>query len=152
MIRIVIDTNVLVSGFISLAKGFEQAHSRRIFQAIRDEIVTPLTSLLAIEELEEVMNRPHLVKRHSKTPDQIAESIDDFSRLCTFVPLDIPIARVSEDPDDDIFLAIAVAGEADAVISGDPHLLSLKEFHGIPIVSPKTFVDTFLANGSSSVS
>jgi putative PIN family toxin of toxin-antitoxin system len=144
MIRIVIDTNVLVSGFISLAKGFEQAYSRRILQAVRDDIAIPLTSFAALEELEAVMNRPHIVKRHGKTPDQVAESIDEFSRLCRFVPTEIAVTAVEDDPEDDLFLTIAIAGKANAIISGDPHLLKLREFRGIPIMSPKAFVDMFL--------
>ena len=40
------------------------------------------------------------------------------------------------DPDDDIVLATAVAGGADAIVSGDAHLLGIGEFRGIPIVTP----------------
>lgn len=43
---------------------------------------------------------------------------------------------VLADPDDDIVLATAVAGDADAIGSGDAHLLGIGEFRGMPIVTP----------------
>jgi putative PIN family toxin of toxin-antitoxin system len=130
MIRVVADTNVVVSAFIGMAKDFQEAYPRRIFQAI--------------EELEEVMNRPHVAKRHRKNPDEVAQDINRFSRLCEFVINEEPVNVVEDDPDDNVFLAIAKSGHADFIISGDPHLLDLQEFEGIPIITPKRFVDTFL--------
>jgi putative PIN family toxin of toxin-antitoxin system len=148
MIRIVMDTNVIVSAFIGMAKEYQDAYPRRIFQAIEDELVLPLTSVAAIEELEEVLNRPHIAKRHRKTTDEVAQDIDRFTRLCEFVIDEISVTIVEEDPDDDLFLAIAKTGQAQVVISGDVHLLDLKEFHDIPIMTPKQFVDAFLPTTS----
>lgn len=47
---------------------------------------------------------------------------------------------ITADPTDNRFLECAVAGHADAVISGDRHLLRLKQFRGIPIVPPAAFL------------
>jgi predicted nucleic acid-binding protein len=44
------------------------------------------------------------------------------------------------DPDDDIVLATAVGGSADAIVSGDAHLLGIGEFRGIPIMTPAAAV------------
>ena len=55
------------------------------------------------------------------------------------VPTDIgPV--ILADPDDDIVLATAVAGGADAIVSGDAHLLGIGEFRGMPIVTPAAAV------------
>ena len=43
---------------------------------------------------------------------------------------------VIDDPDDDAVLACAVAATADLVVSGDPHLLKLEAYQGVPIVTP----------------
>jgi len=40
------------------------------------------------------------------------------------------------DPDDNIVLATAVAGDAAAIVSGDAHLLEIGEFQGIPVITP----------------
>jgi uncharacterized protein len=48
-------------------------------------------------------------------------------------PLPQPVCR---DPDDDAVLALAVAAQADVMISGDEDLLSLQSFEGIPILNP----------------
>ena len=50
------------------------------------------------------------------------------------------IAVIAADPSDDMVLACAVAGKADYIVSGDPHLLDLGEYEGIRIVSPAVFV------------
>jgi putative PIN family toxin of toxin-antitoxin system len=52
-----------------------------------------------------------------------------------------PIERtaVCRDPKDDIFLSVALAGRADALVTGDSDLLSLGPFRGIPILTPAEF-------------
>jgi predicted nucleic acid-binding protein len=49
--------------------------------------------------------------------------------------------RINKDPTDNKFLACAMEGKADFIVSRDPHLRNLKEFHGIEIVDVKTFVE-----------
>lgn len=49
----------------------------------------------------------------------------------------------SADPDDNMILELAVASHADCIISGDPHLLTLHPFGGIPILSPSDFLNQF---------
>ncbi len=47
----------------------------------------------------------------------------------------------SRDPDDDIFLACALEGNADYLVSGNSHLLEIKYYYGTQIVSPRQFLD-----------
>lgn len=54
------------------------------------------------------------------------------------VPLAKPVCR---DPDDDWVLAAAVAGRAEMVVSGDKDLLSLKKYQGVPILTPRQFIE-----------
>jgi len=49
------------------------------------------------------------------------------------------INAIKEDPEDNKILAAAVAGKADYIISGDAHLLGLKSYEGIEIVTPNGF-------------
>ena len=50
------------------------------------------------------------------------------------------LARVSADPDDDKFLAVAVAGAAGYVVSGDKHLLAVGGWHGIRVLKPRALL------------
>ena len=50
------------------------------------------------------------------------------------------VAQIEDDPDDNKFLECAVAGGAEYVVSGDPHLLALRQFRGIQILSPAAFL------------
>jgi putative PIN family toxin of toxin-antitoxin system len=60
--------------------------------------------------------------------------------------IDLPDVQVSSDPDDDKFLATAVAGLADYLVTGDVgDLLSLREYKGVKIVSPREFVSSLKA-------
>ncbi|MCF7993431.1 MAG: hypothetical protein K9L88_01135 [Chromatiaceae bacterium] len=54
-------------------------------------------------------------------------------------PAAVPVV-VPDDPDDDAIVAAAVTGRADLIVSGDRHLLTLKEHQGIAIVRPRDFL------------
>ena len=75
----------------------------------------------------------------------------DIDRLKNFVNLHAHILQplesvdVCRDASDNAILECALAGRVDAIITGDKDLLVLDPFHGIPIVSPKAFINRFLA-------
>ena len=50
-------------------------------------------------------------------------------------------AAVSQDPDNEKYLAAAVQGRATFVVTGDPHLLAVSQYEGVRIVSPRAFLD-----------
>jgi uncharacterized protein len=52
--------------------------------------------------------------------------------------------QVCNDPDDDKFLACAIAGKCKLIISGDKHLLQASGFKGINIIKPRNFIDNYL--------
>jgi predicted nucleic acid-binding protein len=49
------------------------------------------------------------------------------------------LTAISEDADDNVFLAGAIAGDADYLVSGDDHLLALEAFRGVEICTPAKF-------------
>jgi uncharacterized protein len=65
--------------------------------------------------------------------------LDELIELATWCP-DVAIEPICRDPDYDKFLALAVTGGADAIISGDKDLLDLRVFDGIPIMTPAAFM------------
>ncbi len=73
-------------------------------------------------------------------PDKTVTPLHEGHHTLRVEP-DKALRIVERDPDDDMFLACAVAAKADAVISGDRHLLSLGCFRAIPILTPAELLD-----------
>jgi putative PIN family toxin of toxin-antitoxin system len=97
-----------------------------------------------MEELEEVLKREEVAAFHQRTPEQIEQIVDALTTVSEFVAGQGSVNVVVEDHDDDKFLAVALEGRADYIISGDRHLFGLGRFQGIPILLPRAFVDTVL--------
>jgi hypothetical protein len=74
-------------------------------------------------------------------PNPLIELITINSTIITPKPLKKPI---SQDPDDDKFIACAVSGKADYSVSGDKHLLDIALYQGINILSPSRFIERSL--------
>ena len=86
------------------------------------------------------MKYSHIKKLHNLSELEIEEVVERIERLSTVVHIRKKVRGVSSDPDDEKFLECAVNAEADYLISGDKHLLKLKKYQGIQILSPATFV------------
>ena len=136
MHRVVIDTNVLISGIIQRS-GFPF----KVVKLWEDEALVLITSPATIEEAGRVLNYPKIRKKYKLTDDDIKCSITNLLRYSIIVDDPPEINAIKEDPEDNKILAAAVAGKADYIISGDAHLLTLKSFRGIEIVTPKGFCE-----------
>jgi len=66
---------------------------------------------------------------------------EDVILLAQFVAGDYELEGVSVDADDDKYFAAAVEGRATMIVTGDPDLLTVKEFRGIRIATPRDFLD-----------
>lgn len=93
------------------------------------------TSRALLQELSEKL-RIQCGANPSELP--LLQVYEDEAKLVDPAPLP---ETVSRDPDDDEVLAVAVAAEADAILTGDDDLLVLKTYQGIPILSPRQFVE-----------
>ncbi|NLU49333.1 MAG: putative toxin-antitoxin system toxin component, PIN family [Syntrophomonadaceae bacterium] len=128
MTRIVMDTNVLVS-----AIGWGGLPGRILDSCIVGKIALSISTDI-IEELIDVISRPKLavVAQH---PDLEAVLLWLYGPNRLVYPQE-RLTVISDDPADNRILECAVAANADFIVSGDNHLLSLKEFRGIPILTP----------------
>lgn len=129
--RVVLDTNVLVSALVGHGKP------RRLLTKLFEghEIVS---SKQMLAELGDVLSR----RKFGFTRHQIDEFLLIMvkgSILATIV--ECP-KIIEEDPDDDVVLATALEGRAEFLVSGDKHLLSLREFRGIRIVTVREMLET----------
>lgn len=135
--RIVLDTNLLVSGIIS-----PNGAPRQLLEGVKAGRFTLCTSEALLAELLEVLRRDKFADRLSAagiTPENL---VDDLRRLAFVVsPAHIPRV-VATDPDDDQVIAAAITAEADLVASGDRRdLLPMGSFANIPIVTAREAID-----------
>ncbi len=138
MQKIVLDTNVLISGVI--ASGYSAA----ILDALRKGQIELVTSAHLLEEFGEVISRRRIARKYPQAAQE-ADALLDFLRAFASLVPGIPgPEHVSADRDDDFVLACALDGGVDFIVSGDPHLLDLKSYKNIPILSPREFVETTL--------
>ena len=133
--RLVIDTNVFVSGLISGAGS-----PARILRAVRDKRAVHVVSDPIVEEYLRVLDSPRIRKFNNITEAFIADIAAYLVYQTERVELQSRI-RMSPDPDDDVFLNTAVDGRATLLVTGDKTgLLALRSIEGIPIVSAREAV------------
>lgn len=132
--RIVLDTNVLVSGLISPSGApaqIQAAWRRGDFELV--------TSAPLLDELAEVLSYPRIRNRLGWTGEELFEFIE-FFRATAIVTSPSESLELARDPDDGRVLEAAQASHADYVVTGDNDLLDLRTFVGIPILTPAVFL------------
>ncbi len=133
--RLVIDTNVFVSGLISGAGS-----PARILRAVQAKRAVHLVSDLIVEEYLRVLDYPRIRKFRKITDAFVADIAAYLVYQTERVELQSRI-RMSRDPDDDVFLNTAVDGRATLLVTGDKtDLIALGTVEGIPIVSAREAV------------
>ncbi|MBN1765432.1 MAG: putative toxin-antitoxin system toxin component, PIN family [Sedimentisphaerales bacterium] len=132
--KVVIDTNVFVSGI------FFSGPPARILNAWQKDRIQMAVSEEIIEEYRRVL-------------EDLSATLEplDFNPVWErlFIKAELVSSYyfkepVCDDPDDDKFLACAMASKSRYVISGDKHLLKIGKFHNISIVTPRVFLDKLL--------
>jgi putative PIN family toxin of toxin-antitoxin system len=133
--RAVLDTNIIVSRYL-VAIGIPA----RIITAWRQDRFEVVVSPALLAEYERVLNYRDVRRRHHLSPEDISNEVGAFGAAALLVePEEVPAVIVA-DPADDQVLAAAVAGTADYIVSGDPHLLEVRVYRGIRILTPATFL------------
>ena len=129
--RVVLDTNILVSGTFWTGDSFE------ILRKIDDKIITLVLSEEIINEYEEVIKSEEIVGKISNKKLLINKVVEKIVMNSVIVSPKKRINIVKEDLDDNKIIECATEGNADYIISYDNHLLKLKEYEGIKIITPK---------------
>jgi len=133
-VRIVLDTNVLISGLFFGGPPF------KILEAWRDGQFELVVSPEILEEYYRVGD--NLRSRYPEVDIKpVLEFVTINAEIVSPPDLDEPICV---DPDDDKFFTCAIAGHCSVIISGDKHLLDKSGFNGISVQKPRDFVDKFL--------
>lgn len=132
--RAVVDTNILVRAVIK-----PQGSVGPVLQRLRRREYTLLLSRATLDEMVDVLHRPRLRVKYGLSESALRAVIRLVVLRSELVQPDEQVA-VCRDPKDDKFLDVALAGQADVIVSGDEDLLILDPYAGIPIVSSSQFL------------
>lgn len=138
MIRIVIDTNILVSAILT-----PEGNPAKILKFVLQGKLNLIVSPAIVEEIRQVLRYPKLVKLMKKnmiTLEEVYTFLDKMSKIAVITPGKLDIEAIPDDPSDNMVLSCAVEGDADFIISGDHHLTDLRIFQGIKIMDPAAFL------------
>jgi len=129
--KVVLDTNFLVS-----ATQWDYSVSHKLFEKLIRDNVEMFTTKEILEEFVEVLRRDFL---YSDEESKIL--IELILKFLLLVNPGKKVDAVKEDPDDNKILECALESGAEYIISYDKHLLKIKEFNGIRIITPEKFLD-----------
>ncbi len=127
--KIVLDANVIIAAFAA----------RGLCEAIMEVCLSEHQIVLSDDLLDEILRNLRLkIKIPTIIVDNIGELLREHSNISNPVPLASDVCR---DPDDIKILGLAIASNADYIVTGDKDLLVIKSFQGIPILNPRSFSD-----------
>ena len=137
MLRAVLDTNIFISSLLN-----KNGTPARLSDLWKDSQYILLSSPPILREIKTVLELPRIKTKYGLNDLDIQKLLKLIEMDAILVPgiMDVGNA-IPEDPSDHIFLSCALEGGADVIVSGDRHLLNLKKFKGIPIMSVKEFID-----------
>jgi putative PIN family toxin of toxin-antitoxin system len=134
-VRVILDTNVFVSGVFFTGPPYQ------ILKAWRNGAL----SLVISEEI---------LAEYQKVGKVLAEEFPaiDLQPILDLVTISAEIVQsqrlsepVCDDPDDDKFIACALASKSKVIVSGDKHLLKVSGFRGIRVITPREFIGGYLS-------
>lgn len=136
-LRVVMDTNVLVSGLF----GIKNSPSSKIFQTVQKQKIILVISPAILEEVADVINRKRIAKLTKMNEEDRKEFIAELIERSDVTAGKQLSQIVGRDLKDTKFLACGVEGKANYIITGDEDLWVLKEYEGIKILKPREFVE-----------
>lgn len=131
MLKVTLDTNVLVSG------TFWEGEAFKIIQFIEQKKIQCYLSKAILEEYNKVLHSEEILEKVEDHHLKIKSTIIKVVEICSIVEPKTKVLAVYEDPDDNKILECALEAKVDYVVTYDEHLLKLKEFDGMKIVHPR---------------
>ena len=128
-LKVVLDTNIYISAILF------GGNPERIRKLSKEKELEILISETMIAEVAEVLR-----KKFNWESWQISQIIDEIRETATLIIPKQTISIIKKDEDDNRILECSVEGKAQYIVSGDKHLLSLKEYQSVKILSPAEFL------------
>jgi len=136
VLRAVLDANVYVSAYVRP----EGPPGQIVERFLRDVAFEIVLSAEIVEEVLQALEYPK-VRKVARTKVKPQLWFEDILVLAQLVTGEYKISGVSNDPDDDKYIAAAVEGRAALVASGDPDLRHVGEHQGVRIITPRAFLN-----------
>ena len=133
-VKVVIDTNVIISSILFGGVPGE------LIPLWKSGLIKPLASKEIIDEYIKVLTYPKFELSEAEINYILYNEILTYFDIIQIK--DTPVI-IKVDPSDDKFIHCAKAGKASAIISGDQHLLRLKSYQKIKILTPAKFLEKF---------
>lgn len=140
MLRVVLDANVFVSAYVRP----EGPPGQIVERFLRDAAFDVVLSEEIVDEVLQALSYPK-VQKTARTKVEPQLWFEDIVVLAQLIAGEHEVSGVSQDPDDDKYLAAAIESRAVLVVSGDPDLLKVSEHQGIRIITPRAFLDLLRA-------
>ena len=135
MLRVVLDTNVFVSGLLS-----KRGLPAKIVDAWRAGQYLLITSPPIVAEIKRVLETLRIREKYFITNGDIEQLIILLEKDALIVPGHTDVKNaIPDDPSDEMFLSCAMDASADFIVSGDRHLLDISEYKGIPVITVNDF-------------
>ncbi|MBM3237432.1 putative toxin-antitoxin system toxin component, PIN family [Candidatus Poribacteria bacterium] len=135
MIKAVLDANIFVGSAIR-----ERGVAAAVIGAAKEGKYELVTSPDIRSEIKRALSYPEVKFKSGWTFARINRFIEKLQRESTNTPGILDLQVIQNDTTDDKYIIAAVEAGADYVVSRDPHLLDLKEYEGIQIISPEVFL------------
>lgn len=130
--RFVLDSNVIVSALLLPSSIPRRAFDRAV------EHGKLLSSSATVAEINDVLRRPGFARYLLE--EERSEFVSALVRDALLIDVNVTVTEC-RDAKDNKFLELAVSGIASCIVSGDDDLLVLDPFRGIPILTPRSFLD-----------
>lgn len=138
--RVVLDTSVLVSGFLS-----RTSPPGNLLLLWTYDYYELLISEHILDEFARTLAKPFF--RQRLTPDAVSAAVALLRREARLISPTLSIQGVATHPEDDLILATAVAGRANYLVTGDAKLLRLETFEDVRLRSPRQFLEILRTEG-----
>lgn len=142
MIKVVLDTNIFVSGILN-SKGAPG----QVLKAWQENKFVLTTSKPIIKEIKQVLNSAKIQEfliKHKVVKEDLNDFFSTLSFNALVVKPSFKLDIIKEDPADNKFLECALMVKAEYIVSGDKHLLKLKMYENIKIISAYELINLYI--------